>query len=184
MNFFNYYIKDDSNKLNVYKELEFNNLDMKSYNIYKITEDDNLMNISHKFYGTIDDWWTIYLFNRMDSLLTSLPNDSFLFNIVDEIDDMVTNYNTLVQKDKNKIFTMVFDYFRSSYDVLTSIEKTNSFLTLEDLEERYKFKDYLFDYFLYYCKMNGEIKIPSLNNIYKMKQSMNNYNTIWSNINE
>lgn len=182
MEFFKYF--DEYNNLyNVYKTIEFNDLDADGCTIYNVLADDNLMNISFRSYNTVENWWVIYFFNKMHNIL-DLPNDDMIFSKIDAIENDLYNYPTLTDSEQNDVFNFVLDYKKatltSNKDISEIIAEVNLMIDSPNFEDVVLFKDYLYDMYIYENNHYKYLKIPSVENVRKMKQQMNKYNTLWS----
>jgi len=144
------------------------------------------MNISYKSYGTIDNWWCIYFFNKLTNIL-DFPSDEMIFTKIDEIENMLYNYSTLNESEQNYVFSLLLECRKAhceDSDISDAVEQTNNMLENPDFEDVIQFKDYLYDMYIYENNHYKYLKIPSLENVRKMKQQMNKYNTVWSELNE
>lgn len=171
---------------NVYKEIDFDNLNADECTIYNVMADDNLMNISYKSYNTVENWWVIYFFNKMHNIL-EFHNDDMIFSRIDDIENDLYNYVSLTDSEKNNVFNFVLDYKKATTvtnDMSLIIDAVNIMIETPDFEDVIQFKDYLYDMYIYENNHYKYLKIPSVENVRKMKQQMNKYNTIWSELNE
>jgi len=170
---------------NVYKEIEFENLDLEGCTMYNVMADDNLMNISYRSYNTVDNWWIIYFFNKMHNIL-DFPNDDMIFSKIDDVESDLYIYSTLTDSEKNNVYNFVLDYKKATMntnDISEIVEAVNIMIESPDFEDVVQFKDYLYDMYIYENNHYKYLKIPSIENVRKMKQQMNKYNTLWSELN-
>lgn len=185
MEFFKYF-SSYNDLYNVYKNIEFTDLDVEGCTIYNVLADDNLMNISFRNYNTVDNWWVIYFFNKLDNII-DFPNDDMIFSKIDDIENDLYVYQTLTESEKNTVYGLVLDYKKANMttkDISEIIEQVNLMIETPDFEDVVQFKDYLYDMYIFENNHYKYLKIPSIENVRKMKQQMNKYNTLWSEANE
>lgn len=182
MEFFKYFTSYED-LYNVYKTVDFTDLDADGCTIYNVLADDNLMNISFRNYNTVENWWVIYFFNKMHNVL-DFPNDDMIFSKIDDIENNLYNYDTLTDSEKNDVFNFVFDYKKATItttkDTSVIIAEANLMIASPNFEDVVQFKDYLYEMYIYENNHYKYLKIPSIENVRKMKQQMNKYNTLWS----
>lgn len=181
MEFFSYY-NQYNDLYNIYKEVEFNDIDTEDYENYVVSKEDNLMNVSYKSYGTIDNWWCIYFYNKLNNPFDFL-SDEIIFNKIDSIEEDIYNYDTLDTDSKNNIHSILLEYVKNitdDADISVSIKAVNDILESPQFEDIVEFKNYLYDMYIYENNHYKYLKIPSKDVVRKMKQQMNSYNTIWS----
>ena len=85
MNFFEYF-NIESNITDVFKEFEFDSLDdnIYEYKLYSPIGGENLMDISYRFYDTIDNWWVLYFYNDMKDIMFNVGSNETIYNLVDQ----------------------------------------------------------------------------------------------------
>lgn len=179
---FEYFDKENlynTTVIDVWKQISFE-IEVKDYQLYQIVEGDNLMNISYKFYNTINDWWVIYLFNGLTNINFDLLQTRVLEETVQKHKYLIENYNDLIVEDRKYIENIIRNFYLVENDLITSISKTNDFLSTLDEFEKENIIVYVQDTILIESFYNKELKIPNSNTVLDIKNKMEELSELWN----
>lgn len=171
--------------VDVFKEMRFSDEIMatEDYTVHEINEDENLMSISYDYYETVDDWWALFVFNKFDNYMFTIPNEKIINDTVEFYRTLLINYE---ESDKDSQFLLksaVRSFFNSMYDFRTAIRRTAE--VLGDESERsdeifmIDFSQYIYNDVILKSTYTTKIKIPSLQVIYKMKNELKRLSLDW-----
>ena len=162
----------------IWKKLTFE-IELEDYQLYQIIDGDNLMNISYKFYNTINDWWVIYLFNGLNNINFDLLQSKVLDETIVKHKELVYNYNTISTKDKKYIETVVREYYLVDFELKEAIQKSILFLEVLNPDDIEDFIIYVQDDILINSFYNKELKIPNTDTVMKIKNKMEDLSEFW-----
>lgn len=149
------------------------------YLIHNLTEGENLMLLSNTYYNNINDWWIIYLFNNMYDANFSLIQSNVINSTINKYIGMIYSYSTLNTKNKNIIKFHIRSFYLESYDLKTSITKTNNLLTSKSAVEIEKFKEYIQTKLIYDSFYNKPLKIPNSELVKVIKNTFQTFSKNW-----
>jgi hypothetical protein len=183
--FFNYF-PIESEVLNVYKTIDFGDIpESDQYNIHTPDGSESLMNIAYKYYGTIDDWWILYYFNKFNDPTFAVIPSTVVESTISYYVNLYKNYNISSIKDKMIIRECVIQFYiykGKTYTDAISLANTNLSnpsnasdpIMISDL------KDFLFIYVMEETTYSDPIKIPTLQVAFRMKSVMNSNQISWN----
>lgn len=173
--------------LDVFKTMSFQDdiFQSEDYTVYEINENDNLMSISYQYYETVEDWWIIFIFNKLDNYLFAIPNEKIINDTVLFYTNMLIDYETASQHDKYLIKVAIRNFFKTTYDTKTAIRKASEHL--EDEESRndeiflIDFSEFIYNDIVMKSTYTTKLKIPSLGLVYKIKNYLKSLSIDWKN---
>jgi len=182
--YFNKTTFNDKQIIDVWKNIEIN-IDSNEYQVYKIKEGDNLMLLSYKYYGNINDWWIIYLFNNMYDINFELLQPSILEETILKHRTDIINYENITIKRQNYIRESIRNYYYSIGNQLTdSIKLTNKTLNDNSLKNSEEFLSaytgFIEDKIIVDSYYNNTLKIPTGPLMFKIKNKLEEFSTIWN----
>jgi len=166
----------------LYKQVDFSDLlSSDDYIYHKIVESENLMNISYKYYKTIDNWWIIAMFNNINDINFFNPNNNTIDTTINDYLSKLINYYSLPEKEKAIIKALIRDYYLSlGNNTKESIINTNnSLLNITNIFVS-SFKEYLLKQILNESFYIKELKIPIDTLANKIKNRYDTYSVTWN----
>ena len=185
---FQYFSKlefDNNEMINVFKTVDVSQfVVVGNYDIYQPLENDNLMNISHLFYDNTEDWWVLYLYNKLYDVNFDLINNEVLEFTLENNEANIIDYDNLSEQTKANTNSMVRDYYLLTNDEVTSIGLANTVLNDEVARQQAAFlldiRVYLEERFLSESKINDKLKIPNTETVLDIKNYLEALSVIWN----
>lgn len=185
MQFFNYF-PIENEILNIYKELDFGTLpDSDLYILHVPTGSENLMSLSYRYYNTIDDWWIIYFFNKLQDPTFAILPQTVVDSTIKYYVDLYKNYEILDVRSKNKIKECLISYFMylgNTYTeaIVNTNENLNNVINRSDPVTIAELKDFLNMYIMSETIYSDAIKIPNMQVVFRMRSVMNQKEISWN----
>lgn len=172
--------------VDIWKQIDLSKeLDTTDYIFHTLNEQENLMDLSFMYYGTINDWWCIYLFNKLYDVNFCILMTSTIKNTQARYVYDVQHYLDITKTRKQYIEYLIRQFYLKENTLENAIELTNQ--RLSSVEQRND-ADFLepFKIFIYEELINSstyriQIKIPSSSIVYSIKNALEKYNLIWKN---
>lgn len=182
--YFNKITINGNTVLDIWKNIDIN-IDSDDYQVYKLKEGDNLMLISYNFYGNINDWWIIYLFNDMYNINFELLQPAVLEATLLKHRTDILEYNTITIKRQNYIRETLRTYYMSLENSLVdSIKLANKTLKDDSIKNSELFlseyASFLEDKILIESYYNTPLKIPNGKLMFKIKNALEDFSSIWN----
>ena len=152
------------------------------YTYHILTENENLMSISYKKYDTIDDWWIIYLFNKMNDVNFDIVNDNTIETSLDYYINNVWNYNVILAKEKQTTNHLIRSYYKSlDYSTIDSIKMANAILKNINNDFIFELRLFIKDTLINESYFNKQIKLPTQRVVFDIKNKMEALSEVWKN---
>ena len=151
---------------------------------HTLNSHENLMDLSFKYYGSIDDWWVIFLFNKFWDVNFCILHDSTIKNTQDKYMFNLQNYNVLDKKEKNITKYMIRQFYLQSNNLEDAIKLTDIAITTNlilDTDFQNDIKKYIFNFLLSESTYQKQIKIPNQITVYKIKNEFERLSIKWKN---
>jgi hypothetical protein len=176
---------DNINIVDVWKIFDISEfIEKDNYIYHELNHKENLMDLSYKYYDTIDDWWVIFLFNNFIDINFSILQDKTIKNTQDTYLFNLNNYDNIEKTEKDKTKYLVRQYYLIDNNLEDSIRKTNEVLNNpllrndEDFQE--SIKQFIFDKLISDSTYQKQIKIPNQLTVYKIKNKFERLSNIWN----
>lgn len=189
MNLFSKFPTSSFGFLNIFKQLNFSDDLMQSddYEIHEVSDTENLMTISYQYYDTVDDWWVLFKFNKLENYFFSIINETVINDTVVYYKNLIYDWSTITDDEKIKIKSLVRDYYyEKSRNIKDAIVKANDRLSTEAKREDdvfiTDFTGFIYDDVITRSTFTTFIKVPSIQLVYKFKNELNNLSVSWANL--
>ena len=148
-------------------------IDDDDFTIEKILPNDNLMAISYRLYGTVDRWWVLYFFNRLQTVDTCIIDNNRMKEYMKEIDKKLSRPTLLTDIEKMK-YEELFRYILLDRNTPEkAIELSKKIVSGEK-----PYKEYLSELELLISteiQLTTDIKVPSERVAYSMVAYLDDY---------
>jgi len=184
---FSYYdteIINNKEVIDIWKKVDLSKfLNSNDFIFHSLNEQENLMTLSYKYYGTINDWWAIFLFNKLyDVNFCILLNDT-IKNTQDSYVYDVMFYDSITRKRQQYIEYLIREFYSKSntieQSILLTVDRLSTNLKRRDDEFIDEFKLYIFNELINSSTYRIQIKIPSNQVVYDIKTELEKYSITW-----
>ena len=149
-------------------------LESEDFVVESIDPNDNLMSLSYKYYGTINRWWCLFYFNELSYIDTSIIDSKRIDLYVKELASDISKYNLSDPNKKNKTREAVREMLMSSgLSIKEAISEAE--LILDGTIPSDNITDKLFVDIVSNVLLTTEIKVPSVEVVYKMIAILDDY---------
>lgn len=175
---------DGAEVVDIWKAIDISEFsDLETDTLHVLNENENLMDLSFKYYDTIDDWWIIFLYNDLYDSNFNLLNSKTIETTQNKYIYDLMNYSNLTKSTKQYIRYLVREfYIAKEYSLKESISKVeeiiNSGLTDEFTND---FKLYIYETMISKSYFRIQLKIPSNLVVYKIKNELETLSLVWKN---
>ena len=183
--FFNYF-PIENEILNIYKSIDFGDIpESDQYNIHTPDGSESLMNIAYKYYGTIDDWWILYYFNKFTDQSFAIIPSTVVESTITYYVNMYKNYDILSTKEQMTIRECIIQYYINKGNtyvdaIVLANENVSNSTNISDPIMISDLKDFLFIYIMEETTYSDPIKVPTLQVAFRMKAIMNSNQISWN----
>lgn len=182
--YFDTELVNNQSVVDVWKNIDFSKIKASTdYNFHTLNAQENLMDLAFKYYGTINDWWCIYIFNDLYDINFCILQEATITNTQNEYSYNVQNYTSITKIKQQYIEYILREYYlvendfeeaiRLTADRLSTAEKRN------DVDFIDSFRVYIYDYLINQSSYRVQIKIPSQMVVYSMKTLLDKYEVQW-----
>jgi hypothetical protein len=171
---------DSVNIVDVWKDVDIDEfIEDDNFEYHNLNEHENLMDLSFKYYDTIDNWWIIFLFNKFLDINFCMLQSKTIANTQDKYVYNLGNYNNIEKKEKDITKYIVRQFYLTSNTLEESIILTNSALNNISSTLIDNIKEYIYNTLILESTYKQQIKIPNQITTYKIMNYMEKRSIEW-----
>jgi len=183
--YFSNLITDNSTVVDIWKTFDIDSfIKDDNFIFHTLNPHENLMDLSFKYYDSIDDWWVIFLFNKFWDVNFCILQDDTIKNTQDKYLFNLQNYNVLDKKEKNITKYMIRQFYLQNNNLEDAVKLTDTSITsnlILDINFQNDIKQYIFNFLLSESTYQKQIKIPNQITVYKIKNEFERLSIKWKN---